>query len=349
MVNSLFNRRYVLNVIEQQIEYTKNAPPEKLSGAFKSAWIPVPVDSSLAGAPAAVVFDETATSSTLTGNQTKSVSGGNSVAVTELHMTADISSKAEEGETARIIIRIYNANKDTRSKLERKNAYVVLQAGYDTDIGIVFVGSVEKAFSYRRGTEMVTELQCVDSNVQLKTSRVSFSWPPNTYYSQIISDVTTALKKQGIATGLVETSTPNLPTLKAPSSTVATGGLSFQGLASQLLDKLANQFNYSWYITLNELYFHPRTFNKYTVEYEMREELLKSFAPEQESQSEVPSVETPSRFKAQIFLDHRIKVGQLVNISTGNYQGKYKVISVDTTLSYLDGGSWDSVLVLEAA
>ena len=357
----IYDRKYVLNVIEQKVTYTRKEAPPKLKQEFRSAWTPVPIEGSLAGDPDVPTFSdsflnrEDLENSILNygdlekGNQTKTTGGGNSVAITDLHITAEINSKAENGESATSIIKVYNANKDTRAKLERKNAYVILQAGYYADIGLVFVGSVVKAFSYKSGTEMITEIQCVDSNVQLKTSRVSFSWPPNTYYSQIISDITTQLKRQGIAVGLVETSTPNLPTLKAPSATVASGGLSFQGLASQLLDKLASQFNFVWYITLNELYFHPRTFNKYTVQYEMKEQLLKSISPEQESQSEVASVETPSRFRVTTFLDHRIKVGQLVSIPSGSYAGKYKVISVDTRLSYLDGGAWDSELVLEAA
>jgi hypothetical protein len=110
---------------------------------------------------------------------------------------------------------------------------------------------------------------------------------------------------------------------------------------------VCEQFQYNWFIVLNELYIQPRTFNGYTVNYNVNEDLIKSIQAHTESSQEAPSVETPSRVNMTTFLDHRIKIGQLITIPSGNYKGVYKVISVETKLSYLDGGSWDSEIVLE--
>jgi hypothetical protein len=357
----VFDRSYRLSVIEQKVTYTGGSAPANIKQGYSTAWKASP---NASGSPLSAlqqtyhptVFlqQDNATGnlvgvSTDTANQTKTTSGGDSVMITNLHMTAEINSAAKEGDVATSVIRVFNASKETRAKLERKNAYVILEAGYGNDVGIVFTGTSQKAFSRKQGTDIVTEIQCVDSNVQLKTSRVSFAWPPNTKYSQILTDIAGAMKEQGIATGFLETKAKNLDSLPSPAETVAKGGYSFQGLSSQLLDKVCEQFNYSWYITLNELYIHPRTFNKFTVQYDINADLMKSMEPEQESKQEVPSVETPARFKLVTFLDHRIKIGQLIRITQGQYKGLYKVISVDTRLSYLDGGGWDSEIVLEIA
>lgn len=348
----VFDRSYRLSVIEQKVTYTGGSAPANLKQGYYSAWSVPPVDSSLQGIRTSIPSirssqnqSESVLNTTI--NQTKTTSGGDSVMITTLHMTAEINSAAKEGDVATSVIRVFNASKETRAKLERKNAYVILEAGYGNDVGIVFTGTSQRAFSRKQGTDIVTEIQCVDSNVQLKTSRVSFAWPPNTKYSQILTDIAGAMKRQGIATGFLETKAKNLDSLPSPAETVAKGGYSFQGLSSQLLDKVCEQFQYNWFIVLNELYIQPRTFNGYTVNYNVNEDLIKSIQAHTESSQEAPSVETPSRVNMTTFLDHRIKIGQLITIPSGNYKGVYKVISVETKLSYLDGGSWDSEIVLE--
>lgn len=376
-MSNLYNRSYVLSVIEQKVSYTRETKPDTIKQSFVSAWEEqVPVDSSLTGSGEYIPvyserdveqFDLIATGtavpvdSSLAGSgedtyseqlrtvtqQTKTFSGGNSVAITKLHIEADISSSDKEGEAAKCTIRVYNASKDTRAKLERKNAYVILQAGYENDIGIVFTGTILKAYTTKQGNNVVTELLCQDSNIQLKTSRVSFSWPPNTSYAAIINDVANQMQKQGISIGLINTDESNLPSLPSPKDTIAKGGYTFQGMATQLLDKLCSQFKYSWYITLNELYIHPKYFKNFTVQYDMPLDIIKSIRPENDTSDDVPSIEKPVEFKLVTFLDHRIKIGQLIRISEGDYKGTYKVKEVSTNLSY-ENGDWDSTLKLEA-
>lgn len=349
----VYDRKYRLSVIEQKVEYTSSSAPANIKQGYYSAWKVPPVDSSLQGIQSPIPSVNPSSSSSvssinkITGNTTKSVSGGDSVMITQLQITAEINSKTGEGETAKSVIRVYNASADTRAKLEKKNAYVILEAGYGDDIGVVFVGTSQRAFSRKQGTEMITEIHCIDSNIQLKTSRVSFSWPPNTKYSTILSDVAAAMKEQGIATGYLETKAKNLPTLPSPDEIVAKGGFSFQGLTTQLLDKLCSQFSYTHYITLNELYIHPKQFKSFSVVYDFSGDLIKSIQPQMDNAGESPSVETSSRFQVSTFLDHRIRVGQLINITSGRYIGKYKVISIDSRLDYLGGSVWDSEILLE--
>lgn len=350
-MSRVYERRYRLSVIEQKVTYSGESAPAKLSQGYYSAWKVPPVDSSLEGLPQSTLSQINASSSSTgsknEGNTTKTTSGGDSVMITELQMTAEINSKSGEGEVAKSVIRIYNASASTRAKLERKNAYVILEAGYGDDVGIVFTGTSQRAFSRKQGTEYITEIHCIDSNVQLKTSRVSFAWPPNTSYGQILKDAAVAMKEQGIATGFIDTSAKNLPSLPSPDETIAKGGYSFTGLTTQLLDKLCGQFNYQWSISLNELYLHARTFKNFSVLYNFSGDLIKSLQPQSDSSTETPSVETPARFKLSTFLDHRVKIGQIVNITEGVYKGRYKVLSVDTRLDYLGGGSWDSEIVME--
>ena len=362
MTTKLYTRSYVLSVIEQKVSYTRNAAPLPIKQTFTSSWediLNIPdleagiLNSGNLEDDILVVgnLEDTILGGQTTDNkniqQTKSVSGGNSVAINKLHIEADITSSDKEGEVSNSTIRVYNASKDTRAKLERKNAYVILEAGYEGDIGIVFTGTVAKAHSRKVGNNVITELLCLDSNVQLKTSRVSFSWPKDTSYSVIMQDVASQLQKQGISSGVIITDEAKLPTLPNPSKTVAKGGYTFQGLASQLLDKLCSQFGYTWQINLNELNIYPKFYNGFTTQYDLPLDIIKSIRPETDSSDDTPNIEKPAEFLLETFLDHRIRIGQLVRIIDGNFKGTYKVREVRTSLS-LEGGSWDSLLKLEA-
>lgn len=376
-MSNLYNRSYVLSVIEQKVSYTRETKPDTIKQSFVSAWEEqVPVESSLTGSGEYVPvyserdveqFDLVATGtavpvdSSLAGSgedtftpqlrtitqQTKTFSGGNSVAITKLHIEAEISSSDKEGEAAKCTIRVFNASKDTRAKLERKNAYVILQAGYENDIGIVFTGTILKAYTTKQGNNVVTELLCQDSNVQLKTSRVSFSWPPNVSYSKIIEDIANNLQKQGISRGVIITNEAKLPTLPNPANTLAKGGYTFQGLSSQLLDKVCDQFGYTWQINLNELNIYPKFYKGFTTQYDVSIDIIKSIRPDTDSSEDTPNIEKPAEFVMETFLDHRIRIAQLVRIISGEYAGTYKVREVRTSLSY-ESGDWSSILKLEA-
>ena len=162
-----------------------------------------------------------------------------------------------------------------------------------------------------------------------------------------MKDVAKQLQKQGISSGVIITEEAKLPTLPNPSKTVAKGGYTFQGLASQLLDKLCDQFGYTWNINLNELNIYPKFYNGFTTQYDLPLDIIKSIRPETDSSDDTPNIEKPAEFMLETFLDHRIRIGQLVRIVDGNFKGTYKVREVRTSLS-LEGGSWDSLLKLEA-
>ena len=342
-MDKVYNRRYVLTVIEQKVE---------LVSRVGAPAVPV-VASQFHFQSTTPSFNDGA-SEVLPQQQTpivdeKITSGGDSVAIRGLHIEADIKSASEAGSTSSsTTIRIFNMSPQTRAKVEKPNAYVVLQAGYGDNLGIIFKGNITSFQTVKEHPNVVTTLTCTDSDVTLRSAKVSYAWSPDFgTYGDVLKDIADKMKSGGgIAKGNIVTDKPNMTPLVAPDDVQLKGGLSFQGYLSQLLDKICDQFDYVWYITLNELYIHPKYYTRFDTKFTVNANLIKSARPAQDKTNDKPDIEKPTSIVLETFLDNRFKVGSAISLE-GDYRGDYKVMEVSHKLSY-EGNEWDTVVKMEA-
>jgi hypothetical protein len=276
-------------------------------------------------------------------------SNGSGVLVDDLQITASIKSLATTSDNSNTEITIYNASEATRAKLEIQNAYIILEAGYEESVGIIFTGNILSYSTVKDGTNVVTTLVCATSEVPIKTSRSSISYAPNYQngnYGDVIRDIVAQMKLGGVAEGVIVTDQSNLRNLPNPDNTSLKGGYSFRGHTTQLLDKICEQFDYVWYITLGELYIHPKFYNSFGVKYSIVNSQIKSIRPEQDTTNISPTITRPSGLKCIVSLDHRMKTGETVEVLEGEYKGLYKILSVEHDLNF-EGDTWDTILALE--
>lgn len=97
---------------------------------------------------------------------------------------------------AKIIV--YNLSQESRNILEEgKNLIVALNAGYVDTIDQLFTGDIDKAFSSRKGADIITTILAGDGEVGINTTRIEKSYIAGTKKKQIINDMVTGLKDNG--------------------------------------------------------------------------------------------------------------------------------------------------------
>lgn len=88
--------------------------------------------------------------------------------------------------------KIYNLSEKTRQLIYKEKVNfldirgIEFRAGYDTNAPIIFIGNVQSCFSYRNGTNIITEIEAFDGGNAIMNSFSSFSIEKNTSNSEII-------------------------------------------------------------------------------------------------------------------------------------------------------------------
>ncbi len=81
---------------------------------------------------------------------------------------------------------IYNLAKKTRDRITKPKVSVTLEAGYKTDIGLLFKGDLRKVWDTHERPEVVTKLSSGDGDASLRGARFNESFGPNTKISDIL-------------------------------------------------------------------------------------------------------------------------------------------------------------------
>tara|TARA_R110002153_G_scaffold53726_4_gene149573 strand:+ start:1535 stop:2644 length:1110 start_codon:yes stop_codon:yes gene_type:complete len=138
----------------------------------------------------------------------------NAVEITDLQIQASITGTANNSSNTggSGIIKIFNLSKVTRDLVEKTNAYVILSAGYSSDIvqeddqlPIIFSGQVETYTTYRQGANLITELKCKEGYTVNSGIKVTKSFPRESTYSDVIYYLASIYEMNGIPLGDVIT------------------------------------------------------------------------------------------------------------------------------------------------
>lgn len=93
-------------------------------------------------------------------------------------------------------IRLYNLSPKNRTYL-RKNVTsygtpilnVILQAGYGTNLPVIFTGNVSQGWSVREGINFITQLECYDAGFSFINAQTSLNVPTGTPYQLVIASL----------------------------------------------------------------------------------------------------------------------------------------------------------------
>lgn len=229
------------------------------------------------------------------------------------------STKTLTGDPNKTDISIWNLSRDTRQAVRQSLTRVEVLAGYDTaPPELVAYGALQDAATAdRQGGDIITKLVVLDGYGGMVRGAYSRSWSGGTPLAQVVADI--ARSMPGVTVGAV-----NL------SGRLSAKGAAFAGTSTAQLNRLADQFGFSW--SVQDGVFQAvgdRTDSGNVHSFDSDVNLI-SIAPTLAGAGEpMTGVELVARF------DARAKPGDRCNVRSAlspNLSGSYKAQTV--TLSF---------------
>lgn len=135
-------------------------------------------------------------------------------------------------------VSIYNLAQSSRAAFERKPVQVRLDAGYDGELRLLFLGDLRYGISARDGADWVTKLQLADGDRAYSEARVSRSYAGAPLPKDIVRDIAKTMQLE-----------VNDTVLRAgPLSVPFAKGVVVHGHARDELTRLLSPFGYTWSI-----------------------------------------------------------------------------------------------------
>lgn len=95
-------------------------------------------------------------------------------------------------------LKVYNLAKASRAQMQSKGAKVILQAGYQDHVEVVFQGDARTIDHVRSGPDWITHVQCGDGERAYRNSRINASFAPGTKVQDVLR---TLVKSLGLNSG----------------------------------------------------------------------------------------------------------------------------------------------------
>jgi hypothetical protein len=99
---------------------------------------------------------------------------------------------------------IYNLSGDSRSRFENRNNIVVLEAGYQDAVEVIYRGNVVRTRTRKEGPDYVTEVECADGLFAYQYARIDQSFRPGARKNQVINTLAGALANAGVGIGTIQ-------------------------------------------------------------------------------------------------------------------------------------------------
>lgn len=209
------------------------------------------------------------------------------------------SSAANVGE-----VRIYNLTDRTIQTLQQ-GAPVVVQAGYEGDVGTVFLGKATEITTSWEGVDKVTKIVIGDGSVEWMTARVNRTWRQGVRASEVARDIIGLL---GLRVGRIQ----------LPDDVRYPAGKAFSTSAKAALEEIAADTGAKLHITHEAVYLvPPGNWQRVGVFLSAETGLIES--PQ-------PSTQRPGAYRIRTLLQHRITTDAMVEIESRTARGQFRVV-----------------------
>ncbi len=200
-------------------------------------------------------------------------------------------------------VEIYNLSRDRANGIS-KGQSLVLNAGYQEDIGTLLAGQIVDVASYKDGTERITEIEVVDATQDWLDKPVVKTYAPGTTSSQILQDL---LNLSGLEVGRID----------LPNDLVYVNGRSVSSTIARACRQMALDGGADLYINNGSAFVVPRDFSQ-------------DVGVMLDKDSGLVSVERVDRDDAEwlveSLLNFRIRAGAQVLVRSPEVSGVFRVV-----------------------
>lgn len=202
-------------------------------------------------------------------------------------------------------ITLYNLSKSTRENIS-KNQTVIVNAGYNNDIGAIFIGGVQNIRSYLESGDMVTNIEILDGKVII-SKKVSKTYEAGTNNLKIINDL---IKLSGLEANITAIG----------KYFIYSNGKTIYGDLINELSKIVKASNSKFYIKNNII----------TITLERSGKVVSNVI-----NSETGLLETPTKldddyqnvdlYSVKTLLNHNLDIDSIVTIKSLSLNGSYRI------------------------
>jgi hypothetical protein len=201
-------------------------------------------------------------------------------------------------------VEIYNLSQETISNI-KKGSKIILNAGYQKDIGTILLGVVEEHSTAIERTDKLTRLYVGDASNKWLNTTVNKSFKTGIKASQVLRDTL-----QGFGLEIGEISLAN--------DIVYTNGKVVSGMLQKVVRDIASETNSKFYIKNGIIFIRP--YNKGTE----TGFLLNSYTGLIGSPEKIET-DDGEGWKVRMLLNHRINIDSLIRIESRIVKGDFRV------------------------
>lgn len=224
----------------------------------------------------------------------------------EFEIPFDDDTEANEAE-----IVIYNLTDDTISAIKEKAA-ISVSAGYGKDTGIIFSGYISKKKTYWEDNDKITTIYAIDNNGKEEKELTELSFGSGTKASTILRKL---VGNVGLPLAVFQTRRDHTYKDKVTVS----GGL------MQNIKKYAEICGVTAYVCKSKIYVCPLAYGNYDVFYMTADTGLLNTVAFEETNTAEDYTDHITGQEIEMLLQHRIQTGSVINLSTRNVKGNFKV------------------------
>lgn len=238
--------------------------------------------------------------------------------------------KSTKKEPNTLDLTIYGLSRESADWIREGQKTVRVIAGYEGDVGQIFLGDVDTAIYERDGVETVLNVEASDGGRKYREARINKSYGSDTTLRRVVEEVSQAM---GLPLGDVD----GIPDIVLADSLV------LHGPARNQLDRL-RAFGIEVWIQDGEIQIVPkeRTAGEGPM-ISSETGLIGSPRPQFEKDSR-----KESGVEVVCLLQHRMNPGQRFELQSRQYSGIYKAYEVQHA-GDIAGGEWYTTVIAKAS
>lgn len=224
----------------------------------------------------------------------------------EFDIPFDDDTEANEAE-----IIIYNLTDTTISAIKKKAA-ISITAGYGKDTGVIFSGYISKKKTYWENNDKITVINAIDNNGKQETEVTELSYGKGTKASTILKRL---VERVGLPIAVFQTRRDH--TYK--DKVTVDGGL------MENIKKYAQICGVVAYVCKSKIYVCPLTYGKHQIFYLTADTGLLNASEFEEDITAEDYTDHITGQDIEMLLQHQIQTGSIINLSTRNAKGEFRV------------------------